>query len=87
MSGPDRGIRWTKKSLSTAHKIIRVDIDPAELTNQLDIDVGIVGDAKNVLRQLTDAIEKTEYPEWVEFIQMMNENMMIVICSHGFFPG
>ncbi|HHX50920.1 MAG TPA: thiamine pyrophosphate-binding protein, partial [Clostridia bacterium] len=74
--GTRPGYTLDKKVFTTSHKIIRVDIDPAELTNQLDIDVGIVGDAKNVLRQLTDAIEKTEYPEWVQFIQMMNENMM-----------
>jgi acetolactate synthase-1/2/3 large subunit len=73
--GTRPGYTLDKKVFIPAHKIIRVDIDPAELTNQLDIDVGIVGDAKNVLRQLTDAIEKKEYPKWLEFIQMMNENM------------
>ena len=31
-------IPWTK-SFIPAHKIIRVDMIPAELTNQLDIDV------------------------------------------------
>jgi acetolactate synthase-1/2/3 large subunit len=38
-------------------KIIHVDIDPAEIGKVRDVDVPIVGDAKNVLEQL---IERTE---------------------------
>jgi len=35
--------------------IIRIDIDPAETTNQLDVTLPIVGDVAQVMRQLVDA--------------------------------
>jgi acetolactate synthase-1/2/3 large subunit len=37
-----------------AVRIIRVDIDPEEISNSPRVDVGIIGDAKAVLRQLID---------------------------------
>lgn len=39
-------------------KIIHIDIDPAEIGKNIDVDVPIVGDAKNVLRDLLDMIKK-----------------------------
>lgn len=40
-------------------KFIQIDISPSEIGRNWLPDVGIVGDARVVLRQLTDAIEKT----------------------------
>lgn len=50
-------------------KIIRVDIDAAEVGNNRGIDIGIIGDAKNVLRQLGEGIESRSHDEWVETLQ------------------
>ena len=47
-------------------KIIRVDIDPAAIGRNRGIDVGIVGDAKNVLQQLGDGVKSASHDEWVE---------------------
>ena len=41
--------------VSATAKIIRIDIDPVEISNSPRVDVGIVGDAKAVLKQLLDA--------------------------------
>lgn len=49
-------------------KIIRIDIDAAELTNQLDVTVGIHGDAKEVLKQLKEGVDQGSYPQWVGFL-------------------
>lgn len=54
-------------------KIIRIDIDAAELTNQLDITVGIHGDAKQVLQQLTGELDQSSYPEWVGFMNAVKQ--------------
>ena len=40
--------------------IIHIDIDPAEIGKNIDVDVPIVGDAKIVLRDLLDMIKKHE---------------------------
>jgi len=38
-------------------KVIQIDIDPTEIGNSIPIDVGIVGDAKLVLRQIIDNVK------------------------------
>ncbi len=50
-------------------KIIRVDIDSTAIGNNRGIDVGIVGDAGNVLSQLSDGIEQGSHKEWVAALQ------------------
>lgn len=55
--------------ISANQKIIRIDIDPVEVTNQWDAELAIVGDAKAVLAQLADAVEPAAHPEWKAGIQ------------------
>ncbi|RJP18699.1 MAG: thiamine pyrophosphate-binding protein [Candidatus Abyssobacteria bacterium SURF_5] len=50
-------------------KVIQVDIEPSVIGHNRAIDVGIIGDAKNVLRQLTDGIEQRSYDVWVETLR------------------
>lgn len=44
-------------------KVVRVDIDPAEIAGGGRTDLGIVGDARTVLEQLTDAVAGRLTPE------------------------
>jgi len=43
-------------------KIIHIDIDPTSISKNIKVDVPIVGDAKNVLGQLIEEIEKDKLP-------------------------
>lgn len=43
-------------------KLIQIDIDPAEIGKIYPVDVGIVGDAKTVLRQLVEALRGATPP-------------------------
>ncbi|MCK4999720.1 MAG: biosynthetic-type acetolactate synthase large subunit, partial [Anaerohalosphaera sp.] len=45
-------------------KIIHVDIDPSSISKNITVDIPIVGDAKRILKELTDAIEHRERIEW-----------------------
>ncbi len=49
-------------------KIIHVDIDPTSIAKTVRVDVPVVGDAKNVLAQLFDLVEKAEHEDWHEQI-------------------
>jgi acetolactate synthase-1/2/3 large subunit len=51
-------------------KIIHIDIDPASISKNVKVDIPIVGDAKNVLGQLLEKIEKNPDTKlWLEEIR------------------
>jgi acetolactate synthase-1/2/3 large subunit len=47
---------------------IHVDIDPSEINKNVRVDVGIVGDLKQILPQLLDGLDALEHPQWLERI-------------------
>lgn len=53
--------------------IIHIDIDPAEISKNVDIDVPIVGDAKNILAELLPNIEKMEREDWFKQLKDWKE--------------
>ncbi len=58
--------------------IIHVDIDPAEISKNVVVDIPIVGDAKTVLKDLLTAVQKIEGPhedktKWHELIARWKE--------------
>ncbi|MFH1772156.1 MAG: biosynthetic-type acetolactate synthase large subunit [Candidatus Omnitrophota bacterium] len=44
-------------------KIIHIDIDPTSISKNISVDVPIVGDARNVLRQLIDEFDRSKIPD------------------------
>lgn len=74
--GTRTGYTMTRDAFPKGLQIIRVDIDGAELTDQLDITVGIKGDAKEVLKQLTAAVSKKDRSEWINEINAIR-NMLV----------
>jgi acetolactate synthase-1/2/3 large subunit len=52
-------------SFAPKAKIIHVDIDPAEIGKNLEVDLPIVGDAGNVLRSLVPQVESATHPDWL----------------------
>lgn len=67
--------------ITEKQKIIRIDIDPTEVTNQWDADLAIVGDAKAVLEQLADGVEEKSYPEWYGLIGMVKNEVKMGLAS------
>ena len=53
----DRAVK-TPLALEKTTKILHIDIDPAEIGKNIGADIPLVGDAKLVLRQMLDYIEK-----------------------------
>ncbi len=56
-------------------KVIHIDIDPAEIGKNVDVDVPIVGDAKVILADLCRIISKlkggSEANEWMQHVQQL----------------
>ncbi len=54
-------------------KLIQVDVDAAEIGRNRAVDVGIVGNARAVIEQLTDAIPNKNFSEWLAHLQGVEE--------------
>lgn len=62
--------RVTGKTTSFAPnaKVIHIDIDPAEISKIIKVDVPIVGDAKQILGSLIDQVSECDTKEWLDKI-------------------
>ncbi|MCD4822349.1 MAG: acetolactate synthase large subunit [Methanococcoides sp.] len=62
--------RVTGKTTSFAPnaKVIHIDIDPAEISKIIKVDVPIVGDAKQILGSLVDQVSECDTKEWLDKI-------------------
>ncbi len=49
-------------------RVIHIDIDPAEISKNINADIPIVGDVKNVLIELLKEVKTKKNPEWIELI-------------------
>ena len=54
--------------VATRAKIIHIDIDPAEIGKNMPAHIPIVGDLRNVLRELTAHIDSSAPAEWVQTV-------------------
>ena len=63
------GFTFEARSVPPTTKIVRVDIEPSALSNGREAEIGIVGDAGVVIRQLTDGVKKASRKEWTEQLQ------------------
>ena len=55
-------------------KIVHIDIDPSSISKNVKVDVPIVGDAKNILRELLGEIKKSpDTSEWLKTVDAWKE--------------
>lgn len=62
------------KSFAPNAKIIHIDIDPAEISKNVRVDVPIVGDAKKVLTTLLKYINKVPSKDWIKKVTHWKES-------------
>ena len=80
------GIRFSDRttgkidSFAPDATVIHIDIDPAEIGKNVDIDLPIVGDAKNILTSLNKLLKdykpSDEVNEWAEFIKQRKQDLL-----------
>lgn len=65
-------LNWTLPPRSSGLRVIHIDIDPWQIGNNYRTDVGLIGDAREALRDLTDALgtprRDPEREGWLESI-------------------
>jgi acetolactate synthase I/II/III large subunit len=56
------------KTFAPGAKIVHIDIDPASIAKNVHVDIPLVGDAREILKDLAALIEHRERKEWFEMI-------------------
>ena len=64
-------------------KILQIDVDPAEINNNIQVDCSIIGDLKEVLTRLNQRIEKHEHKEWIKEIETISEEHPLKYNEEG----
>jgi len=64
-------------------KIIHIDIDPASISKNIQVDIPIVGDARNILKELTKIVSKPDTSAWLKQIQMWREKYPLTYKQDG----
>ncbi|MDI3533859.1 MAG: acetolactate synthase large subunit [Thermosediminibacterales bacterium] len=55
-------------------EVIHIDIDPAEIGKNVEPTIPIVGDVKNVLKDILKGVDKQTRPQWIEAVNKFNSN-------------
>lgn len=64
-------------------KIIHVDIDPASISKSIRVDIPIVGDAINILKELNNHIRFVERKDWFDKIEQWKEKTPLLYKNNG----
>ena len=49
-------------------KVIHIDVDPSAISKNIKVDIPIVGDARNVLKELTKLVKRCSIDQWLKKI-------------------
>jgi len=65
-------------------KIIHIDIDPASISKNVKVDIPIVGDARNILGELLEALKKVpDTSEWLKTIEAWKKRHPLIYKDEG----
>ncbi|MDD4168830.1 MAG: biosynthetic-type acetolactate synthase large subunit [Desulfotomaculaceae bacterium] len=64
-------------------RVIHIDIDPAEIGKNVQVDMPIIGDVKKVLKQLIDILQPRLGEAWREKIQKWKKEYPVSFCDNG----
>ena len=67
----DDRVTGNLKTYAQNARKIHVEIDPSEINKNVPVDLGLVGDLKNILQQLNPLLENGDRSAWLEYIADM----------------
>ena len=67
-------------------KVIHLELDPAEVNKNVKADVPVIGDCRESLSMLTEAIAQKTYPEWMRKFRELEELERSSVVQHDITP-
>ena len=64
-------------------KVIHIDVDAAEINKNILVDCSIVGDAKEILKQLNEKLGPCQREEWLEYIEQLKAKYPLKYRQEG----
>jgi acetolactate synthase I/II/III large subunit len=84
------GARVGDRSIGTGEKIqksakyIHIDIDPAEIGKNVPVTVPVVGEIKDILKEMTESITRGNVIEWNNYISKVKSDHPAFMCKLDF---
>ncbi|MDX9800379.1 MAG: biosynthetic-type acetolactate synthase large subunit [Spirochaetia bacterium] len=83
------GSRWDDRIIGKVDEFcsravkIHIDIDPAEINKVVQVDLGIVGDAKKVVEAINAIATRGETEEWIKYINKLKKQFPLKFKKQG----
>ncbi len=74
------------KHFAPKAKIVHIDIDPAELGKNVNINLGIKGDIKQFLKELLEVIPSKKNEQWIKTLMDWKHSYPLKYCDKGLKP-
>ncbi len=71
------------KTFAKNAKVLQIDVDPAEINKNIVVDAQIIGDVREVLRQLLPKLKKQEHKDWMRYIEGLKDKFPTMIPKEG----
>ncbi len=72
---------------ATQAKIIHIEIDPAEIDKNVPVDVPVIGDAREVLEKLNEAVNPADHQEWIKEFNTCSNLEFEKVIEKSLHPG
>lgn len=82
----DDRVTGNLKTYARQAKIIHLDIDPAEINKNVQVDVPVLGDCKWTLRELTARIQPAQHTGWIDSFKPYEEQEYTYVIEPEVFP-
>lgn len=60
-----------------------IDIDPSSVSKNVAVDIPVIGDAKNILKELTKLVKKRPYKQWHDLINAWKKELPLCYKDDG----
>ena len=64
-------------------KVIHIDVDAAEINKNILVDCSIIGDAKEILKQLNERLNPCKREEWIEYMEQLKAKYPLKYRQEG----